>query len=88
MVRTVALLLAVVTCAAGFVVRPSAQTPSTVARAFPWEKKAPPPPEPEPEPEKKKGFFGGFFEEIDNFADDAFGRKLGNGASFYGKRKS
>ena len=26
--------------------------------------------------------------EIDNFADDAVGRRLGNGAKFYGKRKS
>jgi hypothetical protein len=25
---------------------------------------------------------------IDNFADDAVGRRLGNGAKFYGKRKS
>ena len=27
-------------------------------------------------------------EEVDNFADDAMGRRLGNGAKFYGKRKS
>ena len=26
--------------------------------------------------------------EVDNFADDAVGRRLGNGAKFYGKRKS
>lgn len=29
-----------------------------------------------------------FLKEIDNFADDAVGRRLGNGAKFYGKRKS
>merc|ERR1740138_834763 len=27
-------------------------------------------------------------EEMDNFADDAVGRRLGQGAKFYGKRKS
>ena len=37
--------------------------------------------------------FGGnpianFFEELDNFIDDATSRRLGNGAAFYGKRKS
>ena len=35
-----------------------------------------------------KGPFGGFFQELDNFMDDAFSRRLGNGATFYGKRKS
>merc|ERR1712154_130435 len=29
-----------------------------------------------------------FFKELDNFIDDAFSRRLGNGAAFYGKRKS
>uniref|UniRef100_A0A7S1XMA2 Uncharacterized protein n=1 Tax=Phaeomonas parva TaxID=124430 RepID=A0A7S1XMA2_9STRA len=37
---------------------------------------------------EEKGFFGKFFEELDNFIDDATSRRLGNGASFYGKRKS
>merc|ERR1719198_2184541 len=27
-------------------------------------------------------------QEMDNFADDAMGRRLGNGAKFYGKRRS
>merc|ERR1719266_1339873 len=30
----------------------------------------------------------GFMDEFDNFLDDAFSRRLGNGAAFYGKRKS
>lgn len=37
------------------------------------------------------GFLRGisnFFQEIDNFMDDASARRLGNGAAFYGKRKS
>jgi hypothetical protein len=37
------------------------------------------------------GFFKGisnFFEELDAFVDDASARRLGNGAAFYGKRKS
>lgn len=37
------------------------------------------------------GFFQGlnnFFQEIDNFMDDASARRLGNGSAFYGKRKS
>jgi len=38
--------------------------------------------------EKEKGFLGKFFEELDNFVDDATSRRLGNGAAFYGKRKS
>lgn len=29
-----------------------------------------------------------FFQELDNFVDDASARRLGNGAAFYGKRKS
>ena len=33
-------------------------------------------------------FFEKFLKEVDNFADDAVGRRLGNGAKFYGKRKS
>jgi hypothetical protein len=39
----------------------------------------------------KTDFFGGvkeFFQELDNFLDDATARRLGNGAAFYGKRKS
>ena len=31
---------------------------------------------------------GDFLQEVDNFVDDAAGRRLGNGAAFYGKRKS
>jgi hypothetical protein len=41
--------------------------------------------------EEKGGFFAGFvrfFEELDAFVDDASARRLGNGAAFYGKRKS
>merc|ERR1719188_568077 len=38
--------------------------------------------------EKKEGLLDGFFTELDNFMDDAFSRRLGNGAAFYGKRKS
>lgn len=30
----------------------------------------------------------GFFAELDAFVDDATNRRLGNGAAFYGKRKS
>jgi hypothetical protein len=40
---------------------------------------------------KGGGFFQGvsnFFQEFDNFLDDASARRLGNGAAFYGKRKS
>jgi hypothetical protein len=43
------------------------------------------------EEEEKGGFFAGFkkfFEELDAFVDDASARRLGNGAAFYGKRKS
>jgi hypothetical protein len=29
-----------------------------------------------------------FFQELDYFVDDAMSRRLGNGANFYGKRKS
>ena len=39
----------------------------------------------------KTDFFSGvkdFFQELDNFLDDATARRLGNGAAFYGKRKS
>jgi len=36
----------------------------------------------------EKGFFGKFFDELDAFVDDATNRRLGNGAAFYGKRKS
>jgi len=34
------------------------------------------------------GFFDNFLTELDNFVDDAANRRLGNGAKFYGKRKS
>jgi len=34
------------------------------------------------------GFFSNFFEELDAFVDDATNRRMGNGAAFYGKRKS
>lgn len=40
---------------------------------------------------KSGGFFQGvsdFFAELDAFIDDASARRLGNGAAFYGKRKS
>jgi len=48
------------------------------------------------EPEKKENnilgtignAFGNFFEELDAFVDDATARRLGNGAAYYGKRKS
>jgi len=33
-------------------------------------------------------FFSGIGQAMDDFADDAMDRKLGNGAAFYGKRKS
>ena len=33
-------------------------------------------------------FLTNFLRELDNFADDAMGRRLGNGSKFYGKRKS
>ena len=33
-------------------------------------------------------FFQKMLQELDNFADDAVGRRLGNGAKFYGKRRS
>lgn len=41
--------------------------------------------------EQKGGFFApisNFFEELDNFVDDATSRRLGAGQAFYGKRKS
>ena len=40
------------------------------------------------QPKQKKGFFGNFFQELDNFVDDATSRRLGAGSAFYGKRKS
>ena len=33
-------------------------------------------------------FFAKWLEELDHFVDDAVGRRLGNGAAFYGKRRS
>mmetsp|Transcript_22582 Transcript_22582/g.75881 ORF Transcript_22582/g.75881 Transcript_22582/m.75881 type:complete len:155 (-) Transcript_22582:318-782(-) len=38
--------------------------------------------------EEKPGFLGRLSQGLDDFIDDAIMRKLGNGASFYGKRKS
>jgi hypothetical protein len=41
--------------------------------------------------DRKNDLFEGmkdFFRELDNFLDDATSRRLGNGAAFYGKRKS
>mmetsp|Transcript_1709 Transcript_1709/g.2252 ORF Transcript_1709/g.2252 Transcript_1709/m.2252 type:complete len:145 (-) Transcript_1709:39-473(-) len=38
--------------------------------------------------EKKGNIFSNFFDELDAFVDDATNRRLGNGAAFYGKRKS
>ena len=38
--------------------------------------------------EKKGNFFSNFFQELDNFVDDATSRRLGAGQAFYGKRKS
>ena len=41
--------------------------------------------------DSKGGFMQGvsnFFSELDAFVDDATSRRLGNGAAFYGKRKS
>lgn len=40
------------------------------------------------EGEKKLGFFEKIVQGFDDLVDDALDRKLGNGASFYGKRKS
>lgn len=37
---------------------------------------------------KKLGFFARLAQGFDDIVDDALDRKLGNGASFYGKRKS
>ena len=36
----------------------------------------------------RMNWFEKLMKDIDNFADDAVGRRLGNGADFYGKRKS
>jgi len=38
--------------------------------------------------EKKGNFFSNFKDELDSFVDDAINRRLGNGAQYYGKRKS
>jgi len=40
------------------------------------------------EEKKEGGFFGRMLQGLDDMVDDALDRKLGNGASFYGKRKS
>merc|ERR1712205_57230 len=36
----------------------------------------------------RMNFFDKLMKEVDAFADDAMGRRLGNGAKFYGKRRS
>ncbi|KAL7543306.1 hypothetical protein ACHAXR_012632 [Thalassiosira sp. AJA248-18] len=59
--------------------RASSSSPSALAESFDDEYEEQP---------KKKGFFGNFFEELDAFVDDATSRRLGNGAQYYGKRKS
>ena len=64
--------------------KPAASASLVVLSAKPGEE------QPEEE-EKKGGLFAGisnFFTELDNFMDDASARRLGAGASFYGKRKS
>ena len=38
--------------------------------------------------EKISNFFTSFNEELDAFTDDAINRRFGNGAKFYGMRKS
>lgn len=38
--------------------------------------------------EPKGNFITNFFQELDNFVDDATSRRLGAGQAFYGKRKS
>ena len=40
------------------------------------------------QPTPQMGLFENFMEELDNFIDDATMRRMGNGAKFYGKRKS
>ena len=39
-------------------------------------------------PTPQLNFLDNMFKELDNFLDDATSRRLGNGAAFYGKRKS
>mmetsp|Transcript_51159 Transcript_51159/g.57949 ORF Transcript_51159/g.57949 Transcript_51159/m.57949 type:complete len:174 (-) Transcript_51159:362-883(-) len=65
-------------------------TTTTSSSSVLWEKKW-------GEPEQKENnnilgtignAFGNFFEELDAFVDDATARRLGNGAAYYGKRKS
>ena len=87
MMRCYTTILAVVTTLClmivsdAFVIYPTA--PRTASRQLAAEK------------DGKEGGGGGlfqgisnFFQEIDNFMDDASARRLGNGAAFYGKRKS
>ena len=38
--------------------------------------------------EKIGNFLSNFAEELDAFSDDIINRRMGNGAKFYGKRKS
>ena len=70
--RALCLLLAI-QLGDGLVVRPAVSC--SVARSSP--RAAPP-----------ALFFAKWLEELDHFVDDAVGRRLGNGAAFYGKRRS
>ena len=70
--RALCLLLAI-QMGHGLVVRPAVSC--SVARSSP--RAAPP-----------ALFFAKWLEELDHFVDDAVGRRLGNGAAFYGKRRS
>ena len=70
--RELCLLLAI-QMGNGLVVRPAVSC--SVARSSP--RAAPP-----------ALFFAKWLEELDHFVDDAVGRRLGNGAAFYGKRRS
>jgi hypothetical protein len=77
---TLALLAVAVSSAAAF----SSTSPTTLSRSTSYptlsmSNEGEPP---------KKGFFQNFFEELDAFVDDATSRRLGNGAQYYGKRKS
>jgi len=81
------LLLLVASSIEGFTTT-SHSTTTTSSTSVLWEKKW-------GEPEKKENIlgtignaFGNFFEELDAFVDDATARRLGNGAAYYGKRKS
>ena len=84
MCRIVALLALLVASAAAFA--PISASSSRVAPTM-LEMSA----DDEGNQQQKGGIFGAignFFEELDAFVDDATSRRLGNGAAFYGKRKS